>query len=54
MIFCREQGNECVKLTRRRREAMQQHDGWGFLRTGFPVEDSYTVDLHAMIGRSVS
>ena len=51
MIFCREQGNERVKLTRRRREAMQEHDGWGVLRAGFPVENPDAVDLHAMIGR---
>src|SRR5579872_6358085 len=51
MIFCREQGNEHVKLTRRRREAMKEHDGWGALRAGFSVENPDAVDKHAMIGR---
>src|SRR5579862_1306183 len=51
MIFCREQGNERVKLTRRRREAMKEHDGWGALRAGFSVENPDAVDKHAMIGR---
>ena len=51
MIFCRKQGNECVKLTRRRREAMQEQNSWGVFRAGFPVENPDSVDLHAMIGR---
>ena len=51
MIFCRQQGDERVKLTRRRREAMQEHDGWGVHRAGFSVENPDAVDLHAVIGR---
>ena len=38
-------------LKPRRREAMQEHNGWGVLRTGFAVENIDAVDQHAMIGR---
>src|SRR5277367_6854668 len=51
MIFCREQGNERVKFTRRRREAMQEYNSWGVLRAGLSVENPDPVDQHAMIRR---
>ena len=51
MIACREQGDECIELTRRRREAVQQHDRRRVLRTRFAIENSDTIDRHAAIGR---
>ena len=51
MIFCRKQGYECVKFTRRRREAMQEHNGRGVLRASLPVENPDTVYLQAVICR---
>src|SRR3984885_12602264 len=51
MIACREQGDERVKLARRRREAVQQHDRRRVLRPGFAIENSDTIYRYAMIGR---
>jgi hypothetical protein len=51
MIVCGEQGNERIEFTRGRRKPVQQHQRRRVLRTGFPIEDPYAIDRHAVIGR---
>src|ERR1700689_2795863 len=50
MIARSEQWNKRVKLTRRRREAVQKHDRRRVLRTSFAIKNSDTINPRAGIG----
>ena len=51
MIACCEQGDERIELARGRRETVQEHDRRRVLRTSFAIENSDTINRHAVIGR---
>src|SRR5580704_205325 len=51
MIACCEQGDKRIELARGRGEAMQEHDRRRVVRTSLAIENSDTVNRHAMIGR---
>src|SRR5271166_1492880 len=51
MIACCEQGDKRIELARGRGEAMQQHDRRRVLRTSLAIENSDTINRHAVISR---
>src|SRR5271156_5355892 len=51
MVACCEQGDERIELARGRGEPVQEHDRWRVLRASLAIENSHTINRHAVISR---